>query len=306
MEKNEVQFSNQSTNFPSGYTWTFTPNNVTYLKGTDQNSANPAVEFTSTGQYTVKLTASNSLGSDEEEKVDYITVQPIAYCDAGSDKGLVGIGRVRLGTIDNNSTLPPPPHYSDYTGTNSTELKAGVKYSCTIDYYYPNNVFYNQPYNDLFIWIDYNGNGHFTDPGERIAYRIDNPNSYTFDFTVPGDVSIQATRMRIRLSYNGLENTSPCGNKPYGEVEDYEIVLAEGDAIWMGQNTNWFDTTNWNTGAVPGPSVNVTIPGNPLGGNYPVINAGETATCKNMTLQGGTPSAKITVNGEMNMTASGN
>jgi len=68
----EVNFTDLSINDPTTWAWSFTPNTITYLEGTDAASQNPVVQFNASGFYTVSLTASNSVGSDEEVKVDYI------------------------------------------------------------------------------------------------------------------------------------------------------------------------------------------------------------------------------------------
>ncbi len=65
-----------STNTPTNYTWTFTPNTVTYQGGTSSTSANPQVKFTVAGSYTVKLKVSNTAGSDSITKSNYIRVNP--------------------------------------------------------------------------------------------------------------------------------------------------------------------------------------------------------------------------------------
>ena len=61
------------TNFcPTSWSWEFSPNNVIYLLGTNQNSQNPTVMFTQNGAYTVTLTAGNSTGTSSITKEDYI------------------------------------------------------------------------------------------------------------------------------------------------------------------------------------------------------------------------------------------
>ncbi len=45
-----------------------------YVDSTSSTSQNPHVQFLTAGTYDVSLTATNSAGSDDETKVDYITV----------------------------------------------------------------------------------------------------------------------------------------------------------------------------------------------------------------------------------------
>ncbi len=62
-----VQFSDQSTNTPTGWSWTFGD-------GGTSSAQNPSRTYTAAGTYTVTLTASNAYGSDGETKTGYITV----------------------------------------------------------------------------------------------------------------------------------------------------------------------------------------------------------------------------------------
>ena len=68
-EGNSVSFTDQSTNNPTSWSWTFeggTPSSST--------SQNPTVTYNNAGTYDVSLTATNSAGSDGETKTNYITV----------------------------------------------------------------------------------------------------------------------------------------------------------------------------------------------------------------------------------------
>jgi PKD repeat protein len=65
-----VQFNNLSTNNPSSYKWEFTGAEISASSET-----NPKVKFISEGTFTVKLTATNSAGSNTKTKTGYITVK---------------------------------------------------------------------------------------------------------------------------------------------------------------------------------------------------------------------------------------
>ena len=64
-----VQFTDQSTNSPTSWSWNFGDGGTSTAKS-------PNHTYTASGIYTVRLTATNSAGSDEEIKNDYITVNP--------------------------------------------------------------------------------------------------------------------------------------------------------------------------------------------------------------------------------------
>jgi plastocyanin len=70
-----VTLTSQSSGGPTSYTWSISPSSGwSYVTGSNANSQNPQVIFSSSGTYTISLTASNSLGSDGELKTNYISV----------------------------------------------------------------------------------------------------------------------------------------------------------------------------------------------------------------------------------------
>jgi len=62
-----VNFTDQSTNSPTSWSWDFGDSGTS-------TAQNPSHEYTSAGDYTVSLTASNAVGSDTATKTDYISV----------------------------------------------------------------------------------------------------------------------------------------------------------------------------------------------------------------------------------------
>jgi PKD repeat protein len=64
-----VTFTDASTNQPTSWAWDF--DNDGTVESTAQN---PVFTFGATGTYSVKLTAANAAGSDEEVKINYVTV----------------------------------------------------------------------------------------------------------------------------------------------------------------------------------------------------------------------------------------
>ena len=64
-----VQFTDQSTNVPTSWSWTFGD-------GGTSTTRNPSHIYVYEGTYTVSLIAINSFGSDSETKTNYITVVP--------------------------------------------------------------------------------------------------------------------------------------------------------------------------------------------------------------------------------------
>jgi PKD repeat protein len=57
-----VHFTDETIYCPASWEWSFSPNTVEFLEGTNANSQNPVVEFLADGSYDVTLTATNSNG----------------------------------------------------------------------------------------------------------------------------------------------------------------------------------------------------------------------------------------------------
>ena len=69
-----IQFTDMSTNCPTGWLWEFDPATVSYLNGTNQNSQNPEVVFNEAGSCSVTLTVTNNAGSGNLTKEDYMQI----------------------------------------------------------------------------------------------------------------------------------------------------------------------------------------------------------------------------------------
>ncbi|GAB5538558.1 MAG: hypothetical protein Salg2KO_06610 [Salibacteraceae bacterium] len=69
-----VNFVDQSTQSPTNWLWTVTPNTVSYVNGTNPTSQNPKMRFEEAGIYQVSLLASNQYSSNTVTKTGYIEV----------------------------------------------------------------------------------------------------------------------------------------------------------------------------------------------------------------------------------------
>jgi len=69
-----IHFNNLSQYCPTSFVWSFSPDNVIYLNGTNWNSPEPVVRFTESGQYSVSLTVQNSNGTATVNRENYILV----------------------------------------------------------------------------------------------------------------------------------------------------------------------------------------------------------------------------------------
>jgi hypothetical protein len=156
----------------------------------------------------------------------------ITYCVPTYTTGSIFddyIGRVQLGTINNVTLGSPAPFYTLYpsTGSTTTSLATGSTQTISLS----SGTF---PFNqNMAVWIDYNQNGVFSDPGEKLGEVLNVPQfpaTSTITFTVPGAALGGATRMRVRDVYFS-SNLDPCLNYSYGETEDY-VVNITGTATY--------------------------------------------------------------------------
>ena len=77
------------------------------------------------------------------------------------------------------------------------------------------------------VWIDYNQNGSYADAGEFV-YASPNSSTglYSTTITIPSNVHIGKTRIRVRCSYGSTVGSGDyCSNFTYGETEEYDIKI---------------------------------------------------------------------------------
>lgn len=230
-----VQFTDLTTHSPTSWSWSITPaTGWSYAGGTSATSQNPQVTFTTQGQYTVSLTATNSVGSDNETKTNYITVTlATGPCTAASNACDEYIANVALGSINNASACT---NYSSYSA--STTLSQNTQYTVTVIPQITGQAA-GTAYTDdeMAVWIDWNHDLDYDDAGEQVGYAIASSSGFntTFNFTVPSTATVGQTTMRVRMSYSQDGAITPCGSSSFGEVEDYVInIVATNGLAEMG------------------------------------------------------------------------
>ncbi len=300
----EVDFFDASFNVDTARLWTFTPDTVSYLDGTDSTSKNPKVKFLASGTYTVSLYVQNAYGDSTKTKTAYITVgsDPGGYCEAYSHDSWGYISRVQFGDIDNTSAStnvgdsdPNDKFYEDWTSV-STQVAQGSTRELIITNSVTDPTY--TPYLDVFAWIDWNRDGDFWDENENIVESYNDGGGGRFTIDVPDDAEPGNTRMRIRTHYYNDFGTYPCSNTDFGEVEDYTVEITEvTPAVWSGSiDSLWSKAGNWNTGSVPDLSSDITIPATVS--VFPYIPVSDTVECNSLYLEN---NARITVKGKISI-----
>jgi hypothetical protein len=159
------------------------------------------------------------------------------YCpSAASSTGDDEIFNVTFGALNNTSTcgaLAPGAgsvafKYSNYTTLAPNFYIAGSTYPLSVTA----GMCGSNSYDGIIgVWIDFNQNGVFTDPGEEV-YMSPYTNFAVAGtvMTAPGGVMIPAgataglTRMRV-IETEDSSPPGPCTNPIWGETEDYTINI---------------------------------------------------------------------------------
>jgi len=176
---------------------------------------------------TLPLTIYNTGSDTLFYNADFGTALASSYCAATSSTCDEFISRVQLNTIDNLSGCL---NYTDFSGI-STSILPGTGYPMTVTNGPP-----TYGGDQCGIWIDWNQDLDFADPGENLLVAGTPGNGpYTTTVTSPPGASYGSTIMRIRIKWTGA--VPACGTESWGEVEDYTIVLTPGISLFNAIDT---------------------------------------------------------------------
>jgi hypothetical protein len=160
----------------------------------------------------------------------------LAYCNTlcsstGSTQFSDGTTFVGFNTISNASTGDPA--YSDFTSSvAATDVERGQSYDLSV------RVNTDGNFREVTkVWIDWNRNCDFTDPGEEYDLGnalnvMDGPTSNSpLSITVPANAELGDTRMRVGSAYDDGTPPTACETGYLGEVEDYTINIIESGGL---------------------------------------------------------------------------
>ncbi|MCB0805356.1 MAG: PKD domain-containing protein [Bacteroidales bacterium] len=225
-----VSFTDLSSSSPTSWSWSFNPSTVTFVGGTNAGSQNPQVQFNDIGLYTVTLIATNSYGSDDEIKSNYIqaldpgtcTYCTSVYTNTSDD----WISNVTFESINNSSGSVG---YEDFTSL-VANIQAGQSYPIDVEVTVTGNWLQY-----AWVWIDWNKNCDFTDAGEAFSIGVTPGSTGTFVLSgtiiVPSGALSGPTRMRVSERYN--IDPGPCDQSTFGETEDYTVNVQSGTNVQL-------------------------------------------------------------------------
>lgn len=117
-----VNFTDTSSHCPNSWDWSFQPDNVTFINGTNANSQNPTVQFSQVGSYTVTLVVGNENGQSTLVRENYIETGGLAlpFSEDFENGSLLD----KNWTIDNPDYGTSWSQYKiDATGNNTVRMK---------------------------------------------------------------------------------------------------------------------------------------------------------------------------------------
>lgn len=150
---------------------------------------------------------------------------PVTYCSSSSnDTGDERIGNVKFANINKAST--GTAGYEDFTSVVGNVVK-GSSYTVEVTPYWTGMIF-SEGY---AVYIDFNGDGDFTDSGELAWARgATTASPVSGNITIPATALTGNTRMRVIMNYNAQPSSS-CGSFNYGQVEDYTLKISAPSSI---------------------------------------------------------------------------
>ncbi len=156
-----------------------------------------------------------------------------ASCTPGGPTGAnselfnMGIRRVTINNINKTSSFINSVlsvSYHDYSCTDSTSLTLGIPYNITV--VTNGNPPTGTQNENVRVWIDYNNDGSFT--SNELAFSSNNKQTHTGSVNIPGTaITDIPLRMRVASEWVGAGSSipTPCGNREYSEVEDYQVIV---------------------------------------------------------------------------------
>lgn len=114
--------------------------------------------------------------------------------------------------------------YGDFRETDSLLIRAypGTAYSITLTPGFHGQAFYEY----WRIWADLNQDGDFLDGGEELLAPPLSADTIFSTLTLPGSLPPGEYSLRVAMKYGGIP--PPCSDFPYGEVEDYKLLIETG------------------------------------------------------------------------------
>lgn len=253
-----VLFTDNSSGSPTSWSWSFSPNTITFVNGTNSNSQNPRVQFNALGAYTVSLSATNAGGTNSVTQENYIVVNEANAAFSASPLSIVVNNPV---TFTDESTCNvtswnwnfgdganpvtatgPGPHSVIYTTTGAKTITLQVNGGNTMT-----RTDYINVIPDSFNM----GNatittcsGTFYDAGGPSSNYGNNLNqTMVFKTSVPGN------QLQVNFTEFALENSTSCTND-YLTIHNGLTPFSPVIGTWCGNDSPGIITSDNVNGAL--------------------------------------------------------
>ncbi len=166
------------------------------------------------GTYIVTVTDANGCTASGAQQIAF---QDITNCNIqGSNTRFEWIQKVQLDQFTNSSG-----NNSGYGNFQQFHipLRRGGNHQIVLTPGYLSVAFHES----WRVWIDFNGDGDFLDADEEVLTADGVADEITATIQIPNNAATGATRMRIAMRYGAP--ALPCGTFPYGEAEDYTVII---------------------------------------------------------------------------------
>jgi gliding motility-associated-like protein len=133
--------------------------------------------------------------------------------------------------VNNNSGCNGQPNNYIYYAAQTVTVNPGQTFNISVQ----SSTIYQQGFG---IWIDWNNNNSFLDPGEYVWNSgVSGFAPFNGTITVPAGATLGIKRMRVRSNFAGIPN-HPCNNQTYGEVEDYNVEVTTAPPLQAPMSSN--------------------------------------------------------------------
>ncbi len=156
---------------------------------------------------------------------------PLVYCTSNATSTSdCDISNVTVSNLNNGIALPVYSNptctatYSNFTSLPPALLMAGMSYPISVSQCNTSTTFWVSMVN---VYLDYNRNGVFDLPGEKVfsAPTSSAATTVSGSFTIPTSGIVTNLPIRMRVVLDESDVAPACGTYSWGETEDYSVIL---------------------------------------------------------------------------------